>query len=64
MAEIPKERLEQEIQNLAGNQARIALHEIRKGKTIDEAIWIAKSFPQERDRPIELFCTDPHPQGE
>ncbi len=47
MAEISNEKLEEEIRWLAGNQARIALQEIRTGKTIGEAVWLAKSHPQE-----------------
>ncbi len=38
MEEIPKEKLEGAIQFLAGNQARVALEEIRKGKTLGEAV--------------------------
>ena len=64
MAEIPREKLEEEIQKLAGNQARIALDEIFAGKSLGEAVWIAKSFPQKADKWPDLFCTDPQPQGE
>jgi hypothetical protein len=49
MAEIPREKLEEEIQKLAGNQARIALDEIFAGKSLGEAVWIAKSFGRENE---------------